>query len=71
MTEHWPCNPALASGEEGEEDKWAYEDGVEASWRKGMYPGMEGVIGGEVMMGCWTKQYITAEDILQGQKVEV
>jgi serine/threonine protein kinase len=69
MTGYWPYKSALPSDEE--EDKWAYEDRVEASWKNGIYPDMEGVVGGKVMMGCWTKQYIRAEDILETQKVEM
>lgn len=63
MTGHWPYKSALPSGEEGEEDRWDYEDRVATSWKKGIYPDLEGVVGGKVMMGCWTKQYIIAGDI--------
>ncbi len=64
-TGHWPYKPALSPRkEEGEEEgRWVYEDRVEASWKQGLYPDMEGVIGGEVMIGCWTNRYTRAEDI--------
>ncbi len=63
-TGHRPYKSALPPcKEEGEEDRQVYEDRVEASWKQGIYPDMEGVTGGEVMIGCWTKRYIRAEDI--------
>ncbi len=36
-----------------------------------MYPDVEDVIGGKIMMGCWTKQYVTAGDFLRTQRVEM
>ena len=69
MTGHWPYKSAHPFEEE--EDKWDYEDRVIALLKQGIYPDVKGVIGGTVMMGCWKKRYITAEDILQAQKVEM
>lgn len=68
MTGHWPYKSAHPSEKE---DRWDYEDRVIALLKQAIYPDVEGVIGGTVMIGCWKKQYITAEDILQAQKVEM
>jgi hypothetical protein len=32
-----------------------------------VYPDVKGVTDGAILMGCWTKRYTTAEDILQAQ----
>ena len=68
MTGHWPYKSTHPI--EGE-DKWEYEDRVMASMKQGRYPDVGGMIGGTIMMGCWTKQYVTADEILQALKVEM
>jgi len=68
MTGHWPYK--LTHPIE-EEDKSEYEDRVMASMKQGRHPDVGGVIGGTIMVGCWTKQYVTADEILQALKVEM
>lgn len=67
MTGHWPYKSAQPSDGEGKQE---YEDRVIEMLKQGLYPDVEGVAGGTVMMGCWKKQYRTVEGILVAQKVE-
>jgi serine/threonine protein kinase len=68
MTGHWPYKSTHPIEEE---DKWEYEDRGMASMKQGRYPDVGGMIGGTIMMSCWTKQYVTADEILQALKVEM
>jgi serine/threonine protein kinase len=63
VTGHWPYK----SDNLPEEDKWQYEGRVIAMLEQGMYPQVEGISGGTIMMGCWQKLYSTAEDVLRAQ----
>ena len=69
MTGHWPYKSTHLLQEE--EDKLQYEDRVIDLLKRGVYPDVESVVGGTIMMGCWKKQFVTTEDVLQAQKVEV
>ena len=69
MTGHWPYK--LAQAPHDEEDKWRYEDRVMNLLKQGVYPNVDNVIGGTIMMGCWKKQYVVAEDVLQAEKDEM
>ncbi|KIW13804.1 hypothetical protein PV08_08996 [Exophiala spinifera] len=59
----WPYK----TSQEHEEDKWQFEDRVIALQEKGIYPDVEGIVGGTIMMQCWKKQYQKAEDVLEAQ----
>lgn len=65
MTGLWPYK---SNGSSEEEDKWQYEERVITFLEQGVYPDVEGITGGTIMMGCWKKQYTTTEDILMAQK---
>ena len=69
MTGHWPYKSVHPS--EQEEDKWDYEERVMTLLKDGVYPNVDGVIGGTVIMGCWRKRYIAIEHILQVQNMEM
>jgi serine/threonine protein kinase len=58
VTGHWPYK----SDNLPEEDTWQYEGRVIGMLEQGMYPQVEGISGGTIMMGCWQKLYSTAED---------
>ncbi|EXJ82318.1 serine/threonine protein kinase [Capronia epimyces CBS 606.96] len=53
--------------EREEEDKWQFEDRVIALLGKGIYPDVKGIIGGTIMMQCWKKQYLKADEVLEAQ----
>jgi serine/threonine protein kinase len=64
MTGHWPYKSNNSSEKE---DKWQYEERVVALLEQSVYPDVEGITGGMIIMGCWKKQYSTAEGILMAQ----
>ena len=69
MTGHWPYKLGLTS--DRQEDRWAYEDRVEAEQKRRLYPDVTSVQGGKIIQGCWRQQYLTAEGILQAQEAEM
>ena len=71
MTGHWPYRPTLLDSEDGQEDKWGYEDRVIRLMKTGQYPELDGVIYGTVILGCWERSYADVEEILQAQDMEM
>ncbi len=73
MTGLWPyksrhlTNEVEEEEEEEEEDRWQFEDRVIALLEMGVYPDVEGITGGTIMMRCWKKQYLKADDVLEAQ----
>ncbi len=65
MTGHWPHKSFGAF--ETVEEKSRYEERVDDLFRKGNWPNVEGIVGGIIMYGCWTKELKTAEDIMCAQ----
>lgn len=64
ITGHWPYRDPgglFHSMEEMEQ----YESRVEGLFKKGIFPDVKGLFGGETMLGCWTQKYSNVEDILQ------
>ncbi|KAI9841305.1 MAG: hypothetical protein M1837_000791 [Sclerophora amabilis] len=64
MTGYWPFMngpPRWSSAQ----DKLAYQDQVEVLFRRGEFPAVSGLSGGNVVKGCWDRQYHTAEEVLQ------
>ncbi|KAL9114740.1 MAG: hypothetical protein Q9227_001419 [Pyrenula ochraceoflavens] len=70
MTGHWPYKSANPAGREEEEDMSQYEDRVIDLVKRRIYPDVEGVSGGIIMIYCWKKQYLTAADVLQDLRAE-
>ncbi len=69
MTGLLPYKSRYLTKEEEEEDRWQFEDRVVELLEKGIYPDVEGITGGTIMMRCWKKQYLTADDVLEAQMV--
>ncbi|KAI0540217.1 kinase-like protein [Xylaria digitata] len=42
-----------------------YAAHVEDLFRQGIFPEVQDLFGGDIIFGCWTKKYATAQDILQ------
>ncbi|UPL03863.1 hypothetical protein LCI18_014797 [Fusarium solani-melongenae] len=62
---HWPyreppCGFFTSRGEMEE-----YEARVNGFFKEGIFPDMEGLYGGDIILGCWTGRYSSANDILR------
>ena len=69
LTGHWPYRQSGPF--KTAEDKYEYESMVNSLFRQRKFPDVTGLIGGKVVMGCWTKKYGTAQEILHALKVEM
>ncbi|KAJ8127302.1 hypothetical protein O1611_g6335 [Lasiodiplodia mahajangana] len=59
---HWPYRTQGGSFETlGDMDKYAAH--VEDLFGQGIFPEVNDLVGGEIILGCWTKKYATAQDI--------
>jgi hypothetical protein len=63
LTGYWPCRTRAFFGEG--DDYLDYVDRVNLLFSQGQYPDVDGLWGGDVMMGCWRKEFTTAEQILE------
>ena len=70
MTGYWPFLNGPPDWH-STEDKFAYVDKVDALFRKGVFPTVSGLSGGEVIEGCWNGLYSTAEEVLQAIRLEM
>lgn len=63
MTSHWPF--ATVTGQDSfdsyTEEYWTQ---VDDRIDRGDFPDVDGLFGGEVMMGCWKHEFSTAEEVL-------
>ena len=69
LTGHWPYKSPGPFKTTEEMDK--YNQKVDLLFKQGKFPDVGGLIGGKVVMGCWTKKYSTAEEILCALEVEM
>lgn len=46
------------------EEMLEYVSRVDTLFRQKKYPSIAGLVGGNVIMGCWTKKYKSADDVL-------
>ena len=53
------------------EEMVEYVSKVDGLLRREQYPSVVGLVGGNVVMGCWTKTYKCAEDVLAAWDREV
>jgi serine/threonine protein kinase len=69
LTGHWPYKSPgpFKTGEEMDK----YDQKVDLLFRQRKFPDVGGLMGGRVVMGCWMKEYSTAEEILCALKVEM
>ena len=69
LTGHWPYkSPGPFNTPE---DMYNYQSKVNALFSQGHFPDVAGLTGGRVVMGCWTKRYSTAEEILHAIEAEM
>ncbi|KAI9849702.1 MAG: hypothetical protein M1837_002828 [Sclerophora amabilis] len=64
LTGFWPYRTRVLFGEEGDDSYLDYVDKVNLLFSQGQYPEVAGLVGGEVIMGCWTRKYSTAQQVL-------
>lgn len=63
LTGHWPFRGpgGQFSTMGGMED---YEIAVDDHFRRGSFPSVEGLWGGEIILGCWTYKFLDAQDVM-------
>lgn len=69
LTGRWPYRPSGPF--KTAEDKYEYQRMVNSLFRQRKFPDMTGLIGGRVVMGCWTNEYGTVQEILRALEVEM
>ena len=69
LTGHWPYKPPGPF--ETAEEKFEYQRNVNFLFSQRKYPDVTGLIGGKVVVGCWTREYKTVKDVLRVLEVEM
>ena len=69
LTGHWPYKPPGPFDTPEEMDR--YQSKVNALFSQGQFPDVTELTGGKVVMGCWTKIFSTAEEILQAIGLDI
>ncbi|PGH32228.1 serine/threonine protein kinase [[Emmonsia] crescens] len=67
MTGHWPYKSAEPFG--SLKEKLSYGERVDELFSLGMFPQVEGLIGGDIIQGCWMEQYGEVETIVCDQGI--
>ncbi|KAM6525654.1 hypothetical protein FALCPG4_011190 [Fusarium falciforme] len=62
---HWPYREPPCGFFTSREEVEEYGARVNGFFKEGIFPDTEGLYGGDVILGCWRKQYSSANDILQ------
>ncbi|KAH6872013.1 kinase-like domain-containing protein [Thelonectria olida] len=70
QTGHWPFRGAGFTWDTREEAD-EYEQRVQRLYRQGKFPDVDHLFAGRVMVGCWTKRYMSAEEALCDWDFEV
>ncbi|KAG9249980.1 kinase-like domain-containing protein [Emericellopsis atlantica] len=63
LTGHWPFRAPggqFATIEEMED----YENVVDGNFARGIFPDVEGLWGGEIILGCWTHKFLNMHEIM-------
>ncbi|KAH8726853.1 hypothetical protein GQ44DRAFT_770787 [Phaeosphaeriaceae sp. PMI808] len=60
---HWPHRDPGPF--KSTEDYCSYNKRVEEHFGDQEYPDVDGLFGGTIILGCWTKKYSSADDVLQ------
>ncbi|KAM0417373.1 hypothetical protein ACHAPT_012607 [Fusarium lateritium] len=63
ITGHWPYRTSTQPFSTIDE-KMDCEREDQAKIKEGAFPGVTSVLGGDVMQGCWTKKFASAEEVL-------
>lgn len=64
MVGHWPHGSPGSYMFKSFEEKSSYEARVDRLFRSNTWPNVEGIEGGNVIVGCWRKEYKTARAVL-------
>ncbi|EEH02619.1 conserved hypothetical protein [Histoplasma capsulatum G186AR] len=67
MTGHWPYKSAGPFG--SLKEKLSYGERVDELFSLGMFPPVEGLIGGNIIQGCWMEQYGEVDTIVRDQSI--
>jgi serine/threonine protein kinase len=67
MTGHWPYKSAGPF--RSLKEKLSYGERVDELFSLGMFPPVEGLIGGGIIHGCWMEQYGEVETIVRDQGI--
>jgi hypothetical protein len=70
MTGYWPYR-STSGATEIVDETIAYEKEIAKAFNEGRYPDVTGIVGGSVILGCWMKQYLTAEQVLRALEREI
>ncbi|KAH7235105.1 hypothetical protein MRS44_009445 [Fusarium solani] len=62
---HWPYREPPCGLFTSREEVEEYESRVNGFFKEGIFPDTKGLYGGEIILGCWTGQYSSANDILR------
>ncbi|KAM0433420.1 hypothetical protein ACHAPT_004298 [Fusarium lateritium] len=63
---HWPYRDPPCGFFTSSEEMDGYESRVNGFFKEGIFPDTKELYAGEIMLGCWTKQYSTVDEIAQG-----
>jgi len=66
---HWPHRDPGPF--KSAEDCLSYDELVEDHFRNRKYPDVNGIFGGSIILGCWTGNYSSADDVLQALEQEI
>lgn len=69
LTGYWPYRTRAFFRED--DTYLDYVDRVTLLFTEGKYPEVDGLWGGNVMMGCWRKEFTTAEQILEALDMQM
>ncbi|KGQ05409.1 putative serine/threonine-protein kinase [Beauveria bassiana D1-5] len=71
VTGHWPFRASTGSFSSVEEIE-EYEASVDAYFTDGRFPSVEGLLGGDIILGCWDGTFSKASEIVADvQKLEL
>ncbi|ESZ95772.1 kinase domain-containing protein [Sclerotinia borealis F-4128] len=62
LTGYWPYRTQAFYS--STDEYWDYLDRVALLFKQGMYPDVTGLVGGEVIKRCWTREFTTVQQIL-------
>lgn len=66
MTGHWPYKSPGPF--ESVEEQYRYDETVDALFIQSEFPCIKDLVGGAIILGCWTEWYKDAEALLRDQE---
>lgn len=64
VTGHWPFRATTGHFDFYGNEREEYEAHVDSHFAKGIFPDVEGLFGGEIMLSCWTYKFSNAAEII-------